>query len=134
MFGDRAVEVGEDGSYRFRFWTTSRLLKAAIFAIGCLLFASGFIYYQQGEVEDQLDSIELDREIGRENGYRSRAQTCRVQLALALPLMEPCLEDEVVEYYDPEERGLGSSFRADTLTLLCRLVVTEGLELPPECS
>lgn len=124
----------DSGEYEFRFWTTSRLLKLFIFVAGCLLVATGIQFAYIGYLGNELNLIQEDREIGRQNGYVSRAQTCRVQKALALPLNEACLDENVTAHYDAEEQVLGSSFREDSLELLCRIAVSLDLELPTECT
>lgn len=121
-------------------WTEERLLKFVIFAIVMLFIGLTITFVQQADLhmrQDEIITVQQkivdDRAVGRQNGFKNRAQSCRVQNALALELTEECLSPEVIQYYDHDEVISGTTFRDDTRVLLCELLIQQGLEVPSVC-
>lgn len=62
-------------------------------------------------------------------GYRNRAESCRLQLGLGMPLNQNCLDPALKGYFNPHEKVNTASVR-----VLCDLAQQMNtIQLPPKC-
>lgn len=101
-------------------WSMLIVLSVLIF----ILFAGAIsIRVTQSNMTQAIEDARIEAAnnvlISRENGYKNRAQACRINLTLGTAPDQFCLEPEVTKYYDstvvPTEGA-----RSDTRVLMCK--------------
>lgn len=102
------------------FWTPIRVSSLNFFLILLTMAALSFNFFAVGNVQDAQDA-------GRERGFQIRAQTCRIENALKVPLDSSCLEPDVLVYYDPEEVSNNIFYQKQVIALLCAIAERDDL-------
>lgn len=76
-----------------------------------------------------LGDVRSEQREGKQRGYASRAQSCKVQVALGVDLDAQCLDPAVVAYYDPNAEptaGARSEGQRRNRDLLCSILESTG--------
>lgn len=113
-------------SERKTFWTIGRVLMTVVFVSLTNLIAAGVFFFVSGDL--QQTSQQDRRDI-----FINRAQSCKVQVALGVPLDDKCQNPDVLKYYDPVTLAKEQVHRNVSTEILCFLAEEQGASFREVC-
>lgn len=100
-----------------------------------LYMACAGLFLQNRDLHETQMSIREEQTAGRERGYINRATACRglVLQGAVFEEGDSCLEEEVLQHYDVQERigGANGYTRADIFRAICLMVREQGIIFAP---